>query len=371
MSTQLLFLTVGRLEGNSRIGTKIYSTSFYTVLSQHRLQSQHHFQQPGASLFLYIYPQERTDSVVLNDIAIMACAQGTDAAEMVRHVQEAWDAFRRRPAKDNHHQCIPPSMQLQPSMIQAFNSHALSDALFLPIQLTSAPSSESNTSATMIVPAPERGRAIVQRHVGSVGALVWVVRRVRCSFCQHQAGILTALVRQCPEHFSTDSSKKQPRFQIFGIIKDTCDEEGIVEFQKDYFPFPLYVDPSMAFYQALGDRKLSLSQILSTKEAWKSLLCSAYQSVFPTKPSKLARRASSSSSSTSLEEKKAAAASSLTVSDGMVLGGLVIFDHSGRPVAMYPEQPGPTLPLVDVLQTLQALMSRLHAAEEEEETSSV
>jgi AhpC/TSA antioxidant enzyme len=321
----------------------------------------------AAPLFVYI-PQERTPIVVLNDIAIMACAQRTDAVELVQEVQEQLDAFRRRPEKDNHHQFIPPSMQLQPSMIQAVKIHALSDALFLPVQLTT-PSSESNTSATMIVLAPERGHVVVQRHAGSVGALAWVVRRVRCSFCRHQAGILTALVRQCPEYFAADASTKQPRFQIFGIIKDSGDEEGIVEFQRDFFPFPLYVDPSMAFYQALGDRKLSLSQILSTKEAWKSLLCSAYESVFPTKPNKMARRASSSSSSTSLDDKKAAV-SSPSVSDGMVLGGLVIFNAHGRPVAMYPEQPGPTLPLGDVMQTLQAIWTMMPPATEAEETSS-
>jgi AhpC/TSA antioxidant enzyme len=298
---------------------------------------------------------------VLNGIAIMACAERIEAADMVRQVREELDEFHRRPEKDNHHKVIPLSMKLQPSMMKTIQSHALSDALFLPIDFTTPTESSNHSPGTlMMVPTRERGRVVLQRHLGSVGAISWVVRRVQCSFCRHQAGIMTAFVRQCPEYFSNLEGEALPRFQLFGIIKDTCDEEGIMEFQRDYFPFPLYVDPSMAFYQALGDRKLSLSQILTTKEAWKSILCSAYQSVFPSKPSILVRRASSSSSSTSLEEKKIAASAA---GDGMVLGGLVIFHRSGQPVAMVSEQPGPTLPLGDILQTLQAMTSYVDGIE--------
>jgi AhpC/TSA antioxidant enzyme len=279
-------------------------------------------------------PRNRIDRT-----AIMAFVQHVDAADMVRQVQAQLDEFYhlnlQEKSEEELFNRVPPSMQLQPSMKQAIQSHTLSDALFLPIHFTT--SERDNAPLTMMVQPPERGRTVVQRHLGSVGAMVWVIRRSGCSFCRHLAGTLTALANRCPEYFSTTEPNGQPLFQLFGIVKDTCDEASVVEYHNDYFPFPLYVDPSMSCYQALGDRKLSLSQILTTKEAWKNILYQTYQS-YRTK-----------SSSASQEVRKVAVASE----EVMLLGGLILWDRHGQPVAMYPEKT--ELPLGDILQTMRAM----------------
>lgn len=47
-------------------------------------------------------------------------------------------------------------------------------------------------------------------------------------------------------------------FELFGIIKETAvDDEGLTEFYNKYFPFPIYRDVDLKFYQALGDGKIS------------------------------------------------------------------------------------------------------------------
>jgi AhpC/TSA antioxidant enzyme len=272
----------------------------------------------------------------------MSFVQHADAAVMVQQVQAQVDEFHHRINQEekDKNQEIPQSMQLQPSMTLATQNHVLSDALFLPIHFTK---SEQGTSPpAMEVQTPERGRTVVQRHLGSVGAICWVIRSAGCKFCRHLAGTLTALANRCPEYFAS-TPPNAPLFQLFGVIKDTGDEESIVQYYEKYFPFPIYVDPSMAFYQALGDRKLSLSQILTTKEAWKSILSQTYQSVFSSKPSPPHVTASW------VGETMAAS----SVGDGMLLGGLVLWDRHGQPVAMYPEQT--ELPLGDILQTMRAM----------------
>ena len=43
---------------------------------------------------------------------------------------------------------------------------------------------------------------------------------------------------------------------IFGVIKETgVDDQGLVDFCRDYFRYPIYRDQGYAFYRALGDRK--------------------------------------------------------------------------------------------------------------------
>lgn len=46
-------------------------------------------------------------------------------------------------------------------------------------------------------------------------------------------------------------------FELFGVIKETgVDDEGLAEFNKDFYPFPLYRDADLKFYEALGNNKL-------------------------------------------------------------------------------------------------------------------
>jgi hypothetical protein len=52
---------------------------------------------------------------------------------------------------------------------------------------------------------------------------------------------------------------------MFGIVKEvapavnakTDEELGVAEFQREYFPYPLYLDEAQGFYEALGKRVIT------------------------------------------------------------------------------------------------------------------
>jgi len=102
------------------------------------------------------------------------------------------------------------------------------------------------------------------------------------------------------------------------------DDSGLVEFHRDYFPYPLYRDQSYIFYRALGDRKLMVSFLLNpflifhvAFDAWQRLT-----------------------------KKKI---SGNIKGEGIVQGGIILFDRSGTPVAMYQEETGTDLPVTDLV----------------------
>jgi hypothetical protein len=284
-----------------------------------------------------------------------------------------------------------------------------------------------------------RGRDVLARHVGSVGTIGWIVRRPGCSFCQQQALTLSILTSICSQYFSipvpsppdllannnnnnniTTASEAPlrehvPMFQIFGIVKDIYDTDSIIDYQRIYFPFPIYIDPSYALYQALGDRKLSLRHILTSQQAWKSMVCQTYQSLLlfrknailrtnttatTTANSTLPERKSSSSSPHARINRRKLPNEAMTTttasvatgsndnsnrssshndhatvavdigttttttksnnvsSDGIVQGGIIFFNARGTPVAMYPEETGQDLRIADIVQTMHAMIQQ-------------
>ena len=52
---------------------------------------------------------------------------------------------------------------------------------------------------------------------------------------------------------------------MFGVIKEvapavnakTDEQLGVAEFQREYFPYPLYLDEEQGFYEALGSRQIT------------------------------------------------------------------------------------------------------------------
>jgi len=118
-------------------------------------------------------------------------------------------------------------------------------------------------------------------------------------------------------------------FGIFGIIKETgVDDEGLIDFAKNYFPFPVYCDKSYAFYQALGDRKVGLKDILNPLSLL-GIACDAFKR---------------------LREKSIGGNAK---GEGIVQGGYIVFGADGYPRCMYEEQTGVDLPVVDLVNALE------------------
>jgi hypothetical protein len=127
---------------------------------------------------------------------------------------------------------------------------------------------------------------------------------------------------------------------IFCVVKETgVDDKGLAEFGTKFFPFPIYCDKSYTFYQALGDRRLSidLTSILNPISAFY-FLCEAY------------RRYNSKDIGGNFK------------GEGVVQGGIILFDREGYPKYVYQEETGSDIPIVDLLLAVQALKKE-HANE--------
>jgi len=120
-------------------------------------------------------------------------------------------------------------------------------------------------------------------------------------------------------------------FELFGVVKETgIDDEGLAEFSNTYYgKYPLYCDKSYSLYQALGDRKASGLPSLFT--LLTSFLDGAWRRV--------------TSKGIKWNGK----------GEGVVQGGLIIFDAKGKPRYAYKEETGVDLPVQDIVKALEAV----------------
>jgi len=119
---------------------------------------------------------------------------------------------------------------------------------------------------------------------------------------------------------------------MFGIIKETgVDDNGLMEFHNDFFSFPLYRDSDLTFYQALGNRKLSLP--------WNPI--TIVKGLF------YLRGVSNRVSGKKIE-------GNLT-GEGMTKGGVIIFGKDGKQKYAYPEVTFEEMPVDDILAAAEAV----------------
>jgi len=105
-------------------------------------------------------------------------------------------------------------------------------------------------------------------------------------------------------------------FNLFGIIKETAvDDAGLEEFHSQYFPFPLYLDEELKFYEAFGKNTIFGGMSWNPFRLYRSM-------------KDIGKR---------LAEKKI---EGNMKGEGMKTGGLVIFNADGEPKYMYNEETG-------------------------------
>jgi len=118
-------------------------------------------------------------------------------------------------------------------------------------------------------------------------------------------------------HLAADS-KASPLdgFDLFGIIKETgVDDTGLEEFHKEYFPFPIYKDLNLEFYDAFGNGSVMAHVTFNPFKIFSGM-------------KRMKNR---------LKEKKIEG--NLT-GEGLKTGGLIIFDNDGSPKFIAPEVTG-------------------------------
>lgn len=87
--------------------------------------------------------------------------------------------------------------------------------------------------------------------------LVFVIRSPGCGACREHARQISDLV---DDHEAA----------VVGIVKETDeDDDVLIDFNEDYFSYPLYEDASQNFYRFLGDRKINALHYMTTKPKLK------------------------------------------------------------------------------------------------------
>lgn len=107
------------------------------------------------------------------------------------------------------------------------------------------------------------------------------------------------------------------------------DDEGLAEFQSGYFSYPLYRDEEITFYNALGLRKMKFT----TWNPFKIFISIR----------KMMKR---------LKEKNI---SGNMTGEGLVQGGIIIFDKNGKARYAYREETGFEVPINDIIAAVRSV----------------
>lgn len=213
---------------------------------------------------------------------------------------------------------IPSRMMLSSKMeaAQSLLSKALLTSLDISSEGVVTPSS-----------TPEPLSQVVSKHTGSCGSICFVVRRPGWVLCREHGKQLTDLAN------NSDTNKLMEGFELFGNVKEIgVDDEGLSKFYNSYFRYPLYKDDDLVTYNDFfGKRKIKLT----TYNPFK--LYKGYKEM-----------------NKRLADKKI---EKNMKGEGMVQGGLIIFDKAGKARYAYEEEIGSELVMEDIITALKELQS--------------
>ena len=132
---------------------------------------------------------------------------------------------------------------------------------------------------------------------------------------------------------AANNEELMKKFNMWGVVKETgVDDEGLSKFYNDYFKYPLFKDENLVLYNDFfGKRKITLT----TYNPFK--LYKGYQTM-----------------SKRIGEKKL---DGNFAGEGMIQGGLIVFDKEGNARYAYEEIIGDELNIDDIIAALQDLVS--------------
>ena len=124
----------------------------------------------------------------------------------------------------------------------------------------------------------------------------------------------------------------QTQVALWGTVKEIgVDDEGLLEFYNDYYTVPLYRDVDRALYAAFGSRKIALTT-WNPVQLWRG-----YR--------ELGRRVAEKKISGNLK------------GEGLIQGGILIFDATGTLRYAYEEEIGTPLDLDDIRAAVRAVLN--------------
>lgn len=222
---------------------------------------------------------------------------------------------------------VPPHMELPASWTD------VSTGTLIPLEFKSETwhpaasaleGDDDSSTATVLESTCMTAENVIRQHSGKNGCIVFAVRRPGWALCREEGKAIADLAAR--------EDKSLDGFGIFGIVKEVgVDDEGLTEFQSDFFPYPMYRDEEKTFYAALGLRKLKA-------KSWN-----------PYKIFKGIRGVMKR-----LKEKEI---SGNMVGEGLVQGGIIIFDKTGKARYAYREETGFEVPVDDIVAAVKMVKS--------------
>eukprot|EP01082_Thalassiosira_pseudonana_P015436 g14452.t1 g14452 contig9:1860263-1861394(+) len=196
------------------------------------------------------------------------------------------------------------------------------------------PSSWTDVSSATLTPLEIRSEAASALE-GAIDVTQHVVAE---SSCMLTAEVLCREEARSIAELAARDDKPLDGFGIFGIVKEVgVDDVGLAEFQTEYFPFDLYRDEQTAFYSALGLRKLKVS-------TWNPIkIVMGIRNMYK----RLARKNISGNMK----------------GEGLVQGGIIIFDKTGTARFAYREETGIEVPIDDIIAVVRHLKAEQQGTE--------
>ncbi|KAK1742550.1 hypothetical protein QTG54_007115 [Skeletonema marinoi] len=194
---------------------------------------------------------------------------------------------------------VPPNMELPSSWTDVTQTQ------LTPLEFRSEAASALEGKDDVSEAACIDAASVIRQHSGSLGCIAFAVRR-------------------------PGEDKPLDGFGLFGVVKEVgVDDPGLYDFYNDYFTYPLYKDESQTFYTALGTRKLAIS-------TWN--------------PIKMFRGMRNMSKRLSKKN-----ISGNYKGEGIVQGGIIIFDAAGKARFAYREKTGSEVPVEDIIAVVKEL----------------
>lgn len=149
-------------------------------------------------------------------------------------------------------------------------------------------------------------------------SVCFIVKRPGCVLCHEQGLALTKLVSEFADN----------QVAAWAIIKEiNVDNEGLLALYQKYFRFPFFRDPNLALYTALGDRRVGIVP----------------------NPIKIIKRYYEVRKRL---KDKGMKGNIIGKGEGMILGGIIIFDRKGNVRYGYQEEFTRELPVDQIRQAL-------------------
>eukprot|EP00970_Alexandrium_tamarense_P005238 scaffold847_cov199-Alexandrium_tamarense.AAC.7 len=135
------------------------------------------------------------------------------------------------------------------------------------------------------------------------------------------------------EEKDATTSELMKEFKLFGTVKEIgVDDEGLKEFYNEHFTYPLFKDDGLVFYnEFFGKRKIKLTTYNPIK------LYKGYKDM-----------------TQRLKEKKL---DGNYAGEGLIQGGIVIFDKEGKVRYAYEEEIGKEIEMESIVDALKAIQN--------------